>query len=105
MSKEKFGRPKQSSTVSAKVAYERLFEAGYRPRLIAGAKPLHEENWGTVITHKSVARSISGDSVYLDRAEGGLEVVLKIKGMMSEKSLSYFSQHVGVNLKPAPAPQ
>lgn len=104
MSREKFGSPKQSSTMSARAVYELLVEEGYTPRLINPDKPLISNNWGAVIVDRNVAHSKSGDSIQMVDASGQNRVMitLKTKGMMSVSSLSYFRNFASVPIKPSP---
>lgn len=103
MSREKIG-PKQSSTVSAREAYQRLVDHGYRPCLVNEEKPLRSEDWKAVIVDANVVHSASGKSIQMIDATGQNRspVDLKIKGMMSESSVSFFEKKVKIPMKPAP---
>jgi len=104
MSKEKFGRAKQSSTISAKVAYETLLENGYTPRLLNPDQPLISLNWSSVIADRNVVHSKSGLSIEMidETGQGRISVDVKIKGMMSESSIAYITNHASVPMKPSP---
>ncbi len=103
MSKEIIG-PKKSSTIAAKAAYQLLLNAGYRPRLVDPEKPLRSDAWDAVIIDKNVMHSASGKSIQMIDASGQNRppIDLKIKGMMSENSITFFQKHAHVPLKPAP---
>ena len=103
MSKEKFGQKKQSSPISAKVAYALLLENGYTPKLVNTEKPLHSQNWESVINHQNVAHSKSGKSIIMaDSTDNNRPPVdLKIKGMMGENGVEFFQSRVGIQMKPS----
>lgn len=104
MSKEKFGRKKQSSPISAKVAYGLLLENGYAPKLLNPDRPLHSQNWESVINHQNVAHSKSGKSIIMvdTTPQNRPPVDLKIKGMMGENGVDFFQSRVGIQMKPSP---
>ena len=91
MSREKAGQ-KQSSTLSARATYELLLESGYSPKLVNPHKPLQSLKWDVVIRDPNVVHSQSGKSIILmDTTDQGRPLFdLKIKGMMSERSVAFF---------------
>lgn len=105
MSKEKFGRAKQSSTLPAREVYEMLLEDGYVPLLLEGKKPLHSLKWDTVKNNRDVSHSNSGNSIHLvDGTDKGRPLVdVKISGMMSVASVAQLERLTTVTMKnPSP---
>jgi hypothetical protein len=103
MSREKIGL-KQSSTLSAKAAYALLLKNDYRPQLLDEKKSLLPLSWEQAIRDSNVVHSQSGKSIHMIDTSGRNRpmIDLKVKGMMSESSLSFFKDHASVTMKPLP---
>lgn len=99
----KKGLIKQSSTVSARAAFEALTdsEAGYAPRLVNPERPLAARNWGSVITDRNVAHSSSGKSIeMIDIAgRGRPAITLPVKGMLRDAEVDLLERVTRVQLR------
>lgn len=92
---------KPSSTISAKVAYERALEAGYAPVLLDPDEAMHSSAWDAVKGHRNVQHSKSGDSIILAHEKEPRRPVLtlKTKGMLSDSEVDYFEKAGGLKLR------
>ena len=92
---------KPSSTISARVAYETALKAGYVPVLLNPDIKMHTTAWDSVKGHPNVQHSKSGDSIVLAHLHEPNQrplIMLKTKGMLSEKEVAHFEQQ-GIDLR------
>lgn len=92
---------KPSSTISARVAYEDALKAGYVPVLLNPDVKMHSTSWDSIKSHPNVQHSKNGDSIVLAHLEETNKrplIMLKTKGMLSEREVAHFEQQ-GISLR------
>ncbi len=92
---------KPSSSISCRVAYEHALKAGYVPVLLNPDVKMHSTAWDSIKDHPNVQHSKSGDSIvlaHLEEANKRPLILLKIKGMLSEREVAHFEQQ-GIHLR------